>query len=129
MEARKPFWELPVRTLRQLKKRSKRAVPILVREYGYTKRDFYRHDGRGDDCIYALAQMKPSQRTRFKWDGKEAESQYCDPLAGTPMYGRMEGYYEPEWETDAAIVILQNHKWAESIDWEWQWEMEREREK
>jgi hypothetical protein len=96
-------------SLRILKKLSKAAAPILVKHYAGQYGEAFlsdRHDNH------------TGLKTRCKCKGKKRkrEFHYClykYPLAGTPMVGATEGYYEPEWEEKTAYEWLH-----EAVRWQ-----------
>lgn len=97
-------------TLRTIKKRSKQALPILLTHYPdaanaagemfLAERGENHHEfvvrcthGVGDPC-----RVKGRPRCECTYH----------PLPGTPMFGGMFGYYEPEWDEKTALTVLQD---------------------
>lgn len=98
-------------TLRTLKKKSKQAVEILQRHY---PRDIEgelflskRHENYHEYIIRC---------THGAGDPAYGKRPHCDctyhPLKGTPMFGGVSGYYEPEWEEKTALSVLQS-----AVEW------------
>lgn len=97
-------------TLRSLKKKSKQAVPILLAHY--------------PDAAAEAGEMFAAKRgenhhefvircTHGSGDPSLADDRpRCDctyhPLPGTPMFGGVFGYYEPEWDEKTAYSVLRH---------------------
>lgn len=93
-------------TLRTLKKKSKQALPIMLKHYpreltgevftaergaNYHGRVIRCTHGTGDPCL-----VKGRPRCECTYH----------PLKGTPMVGAMSGYYEPEWDERPVLEDL-----------------------
>lgn len=98
---------------RILKKLSKRADPI-VRKLVTIDR-FVINDSR-DRQIDSSQRMEKKHWER--WGKKPNRYGYFKALMGTVGYGKMQGYYEREWEENDAYSILKNLVADHFTDWE-----------
>lgn len=100
-------------TLRTLKKRSKKAVPWLVKFFGYKPADFFpAAQTRQGENYHGLKIRCAHRPVREAWL-PDATYQCCrncssTPLKGTPMFGCMSGYETPEWDERTAYEELSN---------------------
>lgn len=111
-------------TLRTLKKRSKQAVPILVRHYGLDASDvFLAEPGESYHGLVIRCTHGSGDPCRVK-DRPRCSCTY-HPLGGTPMTGGMSCGEEPEWSERTTLETLQDYLiWGERpatmTDREWQ---------
>ena len=92
--------------LRILKKKSKQARPIIEKYYDfYAPKIFLARAGEN----YHGMNIKCRH---IKKPGKYRCECHYHPLDGTPMWGDMQGYYEPEWHEECLLSVLQ-----ESVIW------------
>jgi hypothetical protein len=108
--------------LRVLKKKSKQAARILVRHYG-------ERFGKGGNLYFAARHEDyHEQDYTCKRCWRKRPRFGCDcmhPLKGTPMWGAMSGYYEPEFEGRTAYyhlceLVIWGDKPATMTDAQWQ---------
>lgn len=110
-------------TLRTLKRRSKRALPILEKHFPHSLGEVFEAErganyhglvircehGAGDPCL-----VKDRPRCECTWH----------PLAGTMMTGGMSGGEQPEWSEETVYGVLSDVLWwsdrpASMTDAEW----------
>lgn len=118
--------------LRTLKKLSKRAMPLLI-DLGETREFFAAKKGENYHgamirarkhwvrmrCHPSCAESRsPEQIVYTSRQGHRILMwQPCHPLKGTQMVGGTVGYYEPEWEEQAAYLALSEWVYAHFTDW------------
>jgi hypothetical protein len=104
--------------LRILKKKSNQSASIIARHYEARQDTFIAERGEsyhGLKIRYGHLRHKP----RFT-----CQCQY-HPLKGTPMFGGMSGYYEPEWEERTAFgelceLVMWGDRAGSMTDSEWE---------
>lgn len=92
---------------RTLKKHCKRAVPILIAEYGYHETDFMPADG--SETIDAPTRM----------ERQYVERGFLKPgaLRGTMIIWQRTSYEYDEWDCKLASELLDEIRWVEKQDW------------
>lgn len=108
------------------KKQNKRAMQkllALAADGGgqYTSKSFYPSEKDQDWCVSKrFAKKFPSQDISAVYlRGTESESWYIRLAKGTPMFGQMSGYYEPEWdERPATEELIYNEMVSDAEYWE-----------
>lgn len=98
---------------RQLKKYSKRALPLL-RALGDVRKDYRitKADPAAADR-WILDEDKRTRRGRTRAKKGICQANYA---AGTVMVGCTSGYYEPEWlEEDAYSALWDHVAWANTV--------------
>ncbi|AWN51593.1 hypothetical protein [Methylobacterium sp. 17Sr1-1] len=110
-------------TLRTLKKKSKQALPILLKHYGLDPADVFLAE-RGENYHGLVVRCTHGAGDPCRVEDRPRCGCTSHPLKGTPMTGEVSGYYEPEWgERTTLETLVQRVMWddrpATMTDREW----------
>lgn len=107
------------KNLRAFRKRERRCVRKLLKLGAADKSEVFISDG--NDSIYAPDDLAERHKRRYSI-GNAWMSEHA--LKGTPLIGRVSGYYEPEWDAKLPSEELAQFLFATEADWEAIWHKE-----